>query len=87
MTITNYKSLNKNTLVSSFDLELPSGFFIHGVMFFRKGDSEWCAFPGIPYENGSGQKTYKPILEIPDRARRDKFNAEVIAELKKLGHI
>jgi hypothetical protein len=85
--VSNWKSIGKNTLVGAFDLELASGFLIHGVMYFEKSDSSWCAFPGIPFEKQDGTKSYKPILEIPDRARRDEFNAKVIAALKQGGHI
>lgn len=86
MIISSFKRIDKGTLQASFDLQLPSGFFIHGVLYFVKGENAWCSFPGIPYEK-NGEKTYKPLLEIPDRATPDKFNAQVIAELKKQGHV
>ena len=87
MTVSNWKSLNKNSLVGVFDLALDSGMCIYGAMLFQKGENTWCSFPGIPFEKQDGTKGYKPVVEIPDRARRDTFNAAVIAELKKQGHI
>ena len=60
--------------------------YIFGVMLHKKNDSTWIAFPGIPYEK-DGKKSYKPVVEIPNRGRRDKFNEQVIAALKSAGHV
>lgn len=84
--VENYKVINKNTLMGAFDLYLPSGIVIYGVMYHLKGDSAWCAFPGRPYQK-DGQTTYAKLIEIPDRERRDRFNAQVIAVLRDAGHI
>lgn len=77
MTITNYKPINKNTLVAAFDLELQSGLVIRGALQMKNEKGSWIAFPGIPYE-AKGKKSYKPVLEIPERATRDKFNDLVL---------
>lgn len=93
MTISNYKPLNKNTLIGVFDLTLSTGIVIYGAMFMRKSDSEWITFPGRPIvKDGQavlkeGKQDYAKLIDIPDRATRDKFNAQVIAELKKQGHL
>lgn len=84
--VENYKSINKNTLIAAFDLYLPSGIAIYGVMYHLKGESAWIAFPGKSYQK-DGATTYAKLIEIPDRDRRDKFNAAVIAVLKEEGHI
>jgi UDP:flavonoid glycosyltransferase YjiC (YdhE family) len=85
--ISNWKLLNKNSLVAAFDLALPSGICVYGAMLMRSGGSEWISFPGIPIGEKDGKKTYKPVVAIPDRDTRDKFNAQVISALQSAGHI
>ena len=96
MKISNWKLLNKNSLVAAFDLALPSGICVYGAMLMRSGGSEWISFPGIPIKGApslrdigekDGKKTYKPVVAIPDRDTRDKFNAQVISALQSAGHI
>ncbi len=95
MTISNWKSLDKNSLKGAFDLELSSGLTIVGAMLMLSGERYWCSFPGIPqYQKDGdsfkalmkdGKQVYKPILTIPDRPTRDKFNEQVLAALKSAG--
>lgn len=87
MTITNYKPINKKTLIGVFDLTLPSGLCIYGAMCHRKDDVGFITFPGKPYTGKSGDTLYAKIVDIPDRDRRDKFNEQVIAALKERGHV
>lgn len=93
MTVTNYKLLNKNTLIGIFDLALDSGITLYGMMLMAKNESRWISFPGRPIvKDGQasmkdGKQEYAKLIEIPDRERRDKFNAAVIAVLKEEGHI
>ena len=92
MKITNYKEINKNSLKSVMDIELASGFMIHGALLMTGSNGPWINFPGIPqYKDGApylkdGKQVYKPVLTIPDRDRRDKFSAQVIEALKSDGH-
>jgi len=55
-------------------------------MLMQSGDSQWISFQAIPIEK-DGKKSWKPVVQIPDRGRRDKFNEQVIAALKSLGHV
>lgn len=93
MTASGYKPLNKNTLVGVFDLTLDSGIVLYGMMLMKKNDSQWVSFPGKPIiRDGQasmkdGKQEYAKLADIPDRARRDAFNAQVIAALKEAGHI
>lgn len=79
--ISNFKTIGKNSLIAAFDLELPSGMTINGAMLMRSGESEWISFPGIPTGEKDGKKTYKPVVSIPNRDRRDKFNEQVLQAL------
>lgn len=91
MKISNFKPIGKNSLVAAFDLELPSGMTITGAMLMRSGESEWISFPSIPqYQKTEdsfkpilkdGKQTYKPVVSIPNRERRDKFNELVLQAL------
>jgi hypothetical protein len=66
-------------------------------MLMLSGERYWCSFPGIPQytKDGDsfkpllkdGKQVYKPVLTIPDRAVRDKFNEQVISALRSQGHI
>lgn len=86
MNITNYKPINKNTLIAAFDLAMPSGICIYGALYHVKDGSAWIAFPGRPYQK-DGATTYAKLVDIPDRATRDKFNATVIGALKAGGFV
>ena len=97
MQVSNWKQINKNALIGTFDLELTSGFLITGALLLEKGDRQWVNFPGLPQYTKTGEtyvplmregkQVYKNILSIPDRDRRDKFSAQVIEALKSAGHI
>lgn len=93
MTVSNWKEINKKSLLGSCDIALDSGFFIHGALVMSGPNGSWVNFPGIPqYQNGApflkeGKQVYKPVLTIPDRERRDRFSAQVIKELEDAGHI
>ncbi len=97
MTITSFRSLDRNSLKGTFDLELASGLTIVGAMLMLSGERNWISFPGIPQytKDGDsfkalmkdGKQVYKPTITIPDRATRDKFNEQVLAALRTAGHI
>ncbi len=84
--ITNYKAIGGTTLVAVFDLELQSGMVIYGALLMQKGDAQWVGFPGIPYEQ-AGQKKYKPVMDIPNRESKNKFNTAAMSALRDAGHI
>lgn len=86
MTVSNYKPIGKGSLLGAFDLDTPSSFRFTGALLMGKDGSMWVSFPGIPYER-DGKKGYKPVVEIPDRGRRDKFNQLVIDALRAEGFI
>jgi hypothetical protein len=84
--VSNFKAINKNSLIATFDLTLSSGFLFLGVLLLGKGTSQWVTFPGVPYES-NGKKLYKPLVEIPHRIIRDEFNQAVIQALQDGGYI
>ncbi|MGO9428339.1 hypothetical protein [Rhodoblastus sp.] len=77
-TITNAKSIRKNSLIGSFDLQMPSGLIVRGAMLFEKNGKHWIGFPSKEFVKRDGTKSYSPILEFVDRATSDKFQAAVL---------
>jgi hypothetical protein len=86
-TISNPKILNKNSLVGSFDLQMPSGLIVRGAMLFEKNNRRWVNFPSKEWTDQSGVKKYFPLLEFASREVADRFQAQVlpIAEQALIG--
>jgi len=77
-TISNAKLLRKNSLVGSFDLELPSGMIVRGAMLFEKNGKRWVNFPSREYQKPDGSKGYLPLLEFATREISDNFQRQVL---------
>jgi hypothetical protein len=77
-TVSNAKRVSKGSLRGFFDLEMPSGLTIRGAMLFEKDGRRWIGLPSREWIKPDGTKAYQPIVEIPDREARDKFNAAVL---------
>ena len=77
-TVSNPKRLNKNTLVGSFDLTMPSGLVVRGAMLFEKSGKRWVGFPSKEWVKPDGTKSYFPLLEFASRDIADKFQAQVL---------
>jgi hypothetical protein len=76
--ITNAKLIQKNSLVGSFDLEMPSGLIIRGAMLFEKNGSRWVNFPSKEWTKQDGTKGYYPLLEFASREINDRFQKLVM---------
>jgi hypothetical protein len=61
--VSNPKPMRKGTLLGFFDLEMPSGLIVRGVMLFEKNDRRWCSFPSKEFSKQDGSKGYSPLLE------------------------
>jgi hypothetical protein len=77
-TVTNPKLIRKNTLIGSFDLQMPSGLIVRGAMLFEKDGRRWVSFPSKEWTKQDGTKAYSPILEFADRSIAGKFQAAVL---------
>jgi hypothetical protein len=73
--ISNTKKVVKNSLRGFFDVQLPSGLKLNGCMLHEKEGRRWSGLPSREYVKPDGSKSWAPIVEIPDRADRDKFTA------------
>ena len=60
MEIIKYKTINKNSLVSSFNLKIPKwgGFIINEIKYFKKGTARWISLPSRQYEDNGEKKYY-----------------------------
>jgi hypothetical protein len=76
--VTNARRIDKGTLIGAFDIELPSGLKINGVMLFQKDGRRWVGFPAKPFVKPDGTKSYAQLLEFSSREIADKFQAAVL---------
>jgi hypothetical protein len=68
-------------LLGFVDVRLASGIVIHGLTVHQKDGRRWVGLPARPYTNDAGAVTWTPVLEIPDRARHERFEALVLEAL------
>ena len=76
--LTNARRIDKGTLIGAFDLELPSGLKINGVMLLEKNGKRWCGFPAKAFVKPDGTNSYAQLLEFSTREVADKFQAAVL---------
>ncbi len=81
-TVLQFKPYVKNSLQGFLDLECPSGMVLIGCTFHVKGDSRWIGMPAREYMKGT-EKAWQAMVEIPDKDRRDRFNAEACAAIDR----
>jgi hypothetical protein len=76
--LSNFRVLNKNTLKAVFDVALPSGLMICGVMLHENAGKRWIALPGKPYLKNDGSQGWLKILDFADYAARERFNELIL---------
>jgi hypothetical protein len=78
-TISNVRKLSKGALRGFFDVELPSGLKFNGCTLIEKADGKrFVGLPSKEFVKADGTKSYTPIVEIPDREARQKFQDAVL---------
>jgi hypothetical protein len=78
ITVVNPRKLNKGALIGFFDVTLPSGIKLNGCTLLKKDGKRWIGLPSREWAKPDGSKSYVPIVEIPDRSDRNRFNAAVL---------
>lgn len=78
ITVSNARKLSKGALIGFFDVTLPSGMKLNGCTLLEKDGRRWIGLPSKEWVKQDGSKSYVPVVEIPDREARDKFNAAVL---------
>jgi hypothetical protein len=92
MRASGWRSVLSGSLQGFFDLQLPSGLVLNGCMLHERDGNRWVGLPGkAQIEDGrqrldpkTGRPAYTPVVEIPDRAVRDKFTEQALAALDRL---
>jgi len=86
ITCIKFTPIERGALRGICDLVLTSGIAIHDVLLMESNGRRWINLPGKPALDkeknllrGEGSRiSYVPVLTIPDRARRDTFNATAL---------
>jgi len=76
--ITNARRLDKNSLIGAFDLHMPSGLILRGVMLLESHGKRWIGLPSREWLKEDGGKGYAPIIEFASRDVAERFQALVL---------
>lgn len=88
-----FKPLERNTLRGFLTLTLePSGLILRDCSFHRQGEKEWVGLPGKPQLDrdgrhrvgDNGKKAYTPVVELKDKASRDRFQEAALRAVRVL---
>jgi hypothetical protein len=88
----NFREVVRNTLKGFFDLELSNGLTLNDCSLHEKAGKRWISLPakaqidseGRHAIGPNGKKLYITIVEIKDRVRRERFQAEALAAVDAL---
>ena len=81
--VSNWKPYSKNTLLGFCSLTMPSGMVLHGITYHVKADKRWVGLPAREFAGKNGEKSWSPMVEIPDRDTRDRFNEQACAAIDR----
>ena len=76
--LSNARRINKNMLIGAFDLEMPSGLKVNGVMLFEKDGKRWVGFSSREWLKQDGTKQYTPLIEFASPEVRERFQNAVV---------
>lgn len=79
--ILSFRTHEQKTLRGFLTVELPSGLVLHDCTVHERDGSRWVGLPRKSYTDRDGAEQWQPVVEIPDRARRDRFSEQVLAAL------
>jgi hypothetical protein len=77
-TVTNARLIHKNSLVGCFDLQMPSGLVVRGVMLLESNGRRWINFPSKEWTKPDGSRGFSPLLEFASREIADRFQRQVL---------
>jgi hypothetical protein len=85
----NWKRIDRNTLIGTCDVETRSGFVFRGLMLHEKPGTDgtqkrWVQVPSREYKKEDGTRSFFPVIEFtsPDRWRA--FNSACLAAIDTL---
>ena len=92
MRASDWRPHQSGTLKGFFNLQLPSGLVLNGLTLHQNGERRWVGLPGKPQlEDGrhrldpkTGKPAWQPVVEIPAREVRDRFQEAALAAIDRL---
>jgi hypothetical protein len=92
ITASEWRPLERNTLKGFLTLALPSGLTLRECSLHEKHGRRWVGLPSRPQidamgrhrSDPAGKRLYLPIVEIPDRGQRERFQRAALAAVDRL---
>jgi len=81
----NFRRIDKNTLVGSADLTVPRwNMRFRGCLWHKRGAKEWVAFAVREWLDRDGSKQYAVLVEFTDRDTHDRFQQAALAAIHRV---
>ena len=83
MEIINYKEINKDAIISSFDVFIKEwGLTFKRCAFFRKENKSWITLPNQTYQSKDGVTKSFPLVAF-DKDRHNRFQKSCIDKINR----
>src|SRR3954469_20830640 len=79
-----WRPLDKATLLGAFNLTLPSGLIIKGCTYHKSHSSYWVGLPSQSHKDKNGDVQWTNILDFASRPARTRFQEQAMAAIEKL---
>jgi hypothetical protein len=88
-----WRKVERNTLQGFVTLVLPSSLVVHECSLHVQGSRRWVGLPGRPQLDAdgrqrvdptTGRKAYVPVVEIYEKAARERFQRAALAAIDRL---
>ncbi|HEY1432716.1 MAG TPA: hypothetical protein VGF39_13990 [Stellaceae bacterium] len=81
----NWKRIDKNTLIRTVDLTVPHWRIVfRGCTWHRKGDKEWVNFGAREWTDQAGAKQYAVLIQFTDDETHERFQIAAIAAVRAI---
>jgi hypothetical protein len=85
MQISDWKSVNKNTVRAFFTVTLESGMIIHQCSLHEKDGQRWIGLPTEKFTKRDGSVVYSALIAFTSRQIADNFRRQVMIALEAEG--
>jgi hypothetical protein len=88
-----WRPVERNTLRGFVTLVLPNSMGVRECSYHVQGDRRWIGLPGRPQldpdgrhrvDPNTGKKAYVPVVEIYEKAARERFQRAALAAIDRL---
>jgi hypothetical protein len=88
--ISNWKPVQKNSLLGFFSAQMPSGMIMNEISVHSSNGKLWASPPskpmvgrdGIALKDENGKVKYSPLIAFSDKSVRDKWSDAVVRALQ-----